>query len=341
MMKTAKMKRLDRRSALKAALVSGVVAGLFAFGPAAHAAINFTFDYGLDTGTGFWDAADGQTRRNAMADASTAFGAMFATHFTNSATIILSATATNAPTSSNLASASSRLFTTGTEGFTVTEVVRLKALGVPVDTGGGVDGFVNVNFGQPWYYGGNAAATPSDQYDFYSTIFHEFTHALGFASVIEKDGKGLDGNQWATFDQFLVDKDGNKVIDPSTFALNQATWQTASIGGASPAGGLFFNGANAVAANNGQLVGLFTPNPYRDGSSVSHLDDDNPALFGTMMTAEGPTGPWPRTYGAVEVGIMRDLGYTAVAAVPEPETYAMLLLGLGVVGCMARRRRQS
>jgi hypothetical protein len=32
-------------------------------------------------------------------------------------------------------------------------------------------------------------------------------------------------------------------------------------------------------------------------------------------------------------------GGVAVTAVPEPETYAMLLAGLGLVGFAARRRR--
>jgi hypothetical protein len=30
-----------------------------------------------------------------------------------------------------------------------------------------------------------------------------------------------------------------------------------------------------------------------------------------------------------------------IAAVPEPETFAMLLAGLGVMGALARRRRMS
>jgi len=34
-------------------------------------------------------------------------------------------------------------------------------------------------------------------------------------------------------------------------------------------------------------------------------------------------------------------GVAAVAAVPEPETYAMMLAGLGLLGYMARRRKQQ
>ncbi|HAT30084.1 MAG TPA: hypothetical protein DCW29_04305 [Janthinobacterium sp.] len=30
--------------------------------------------------------------------------------------------------------------------------------------------------------------------------------------------------------------------------------------------------------------------------------------------------------------------YSVAAAVPEPDTYGMLLLGLGLVGCVARRK---
>ncbi|MDP3279668.1 MAG: FxDxF family PEP-CTERM protein, partial [Nitrosomonas sp.] len=32
-------------------------------------------------------------------------------------------------------------------------------------------------------------------------------------------------------------------------------------------------------------------------------------------------------------------GYEYIMAVPEPETYAMLLAGLGLIGFSARRRR--
>jgi PEP-CTERM motif len=35
-----------------------------------------------------------------------------------------------------------------------------------------------------------------------------------------------------------------------------------------------------------------------------------------------------------------NIGFTVAAAVPEPETYGMLALGLGIVGIAVRRRRQ-
>ena len=36
-----------------------------------------------------------------------------------------------------------------------------------------------------------------------------------------------------------------------------------------------------------------------------------------------------------------DAGVAAVAAIPEPETYALMLLGLAAIGTAARRRKAS
>ena len=42
---------------------------------------------------------------------------------------------------------------------------------------------------------------------------------------------------------------------------------------------------------------------------------------------------------AIEVAMLRDLGYTAVASAGTRVPYAMMLAGLGLLGWAARRRK--
>lgn len=332
--------RLSRLTQLMVS--SGLVAGCLAFSGGANAAISFTFDYSNNApGAGFLDATFGADRQNALTAAGNAFSSLFGQYFSNTGNIVLAVTSSDDPNSDTLASAGSAGQWDGVaQGFTYQEVVREKLVTGQDLNGSAADGSVDVNWGQAWHLDLSTQA-PQGKYDFYSTIFHEFTHALGFSSTIGQNGSSAfpGENVWNTFDSFLGDKNGNRVIKPD-YTLDQTDWAT-STGGTSPDAGMFFWGANAVAANGGQAVGLYSPTKWIGGSSVSHLDTDNPALHDMMMTHAGPDGPSPRVFSAIEVGIMTDLGYTAVAAVPEPETYAMMLAGLGLVGWQVRRRRAA
>jgi hypothetical protein len=62
---------------------------------------------------------------------------------------------------------------------------------------------------------------------------------------------------------------------------------------------------------------------------------------GGMMGAVCMTGTSIAGYGAI--GTMSGVPYsqTITAAVPEPETYAMMMAGLGLVGFMSRRRKEQ
>lgn len=48
-----------------------------------------------------------------------------------------------------------------------------------------------------------------------------------------------------------------------------------------------------------------------------------------------PDGPYPEQY---LLGVQSIIATSAVTAVPEPESYAMLIAGLALAGCMARRK---
>ncbi|MBN9132277.1 MAG: PEP-CTERM sorting domain-containing protein [Nitrosospira multiformis] len=339
-MKNQKQKAIAQ--ATRVAVNVGLFAGSLSFSFAAYAGINFQFVYKDAQGTGFLDPVNGPARQAALNTAATEFSKMFGSHFTNSGTIVLEATATNNPQGDTLASAGSEYVDRGVPGFNLDEVVREK-LQTGIDPNGSKpDGSLDINFGNQWQLGFNAPVS-NQQYDFYSTMYHEFTHTLGFSSSIGQFGDPLLGTRhagsWSAFDSHIVDKNGTPVIDPTTFAINETVWDASSVGEGSPAGGLFFDGPNAMAANGGNPAGLYTPSPWEEGSSVSHLDDNNSAYAGMLMLAASDTGPYTRDYSAVEIGILHDIGYT-VTAVPEPETYAMMLAGLGLLGWVTRRKKR-
>jgi hypothetical protein len=346
-LKNKKPNQLAR--SVRIAINGSLLTGCLSLGATAYAAIDIQFEYKDEPYTGFLDPAYGLNYQRALNTAASEFSSMFGSHFSNSGTITLEVSSTPSYDPIGLAGATSEYPLPKEPGFNLNEVVRTKLQTGKDLNGSAADGSVEVDLRANWEWDYNASPSASgEEYDFYSTLFHEFTHTLGFYSSMTQNGSpyysiesGYAENQlsWTRFDSFIVDKNGNPVINSSDHTLNPVVWE-GSTGGASPAEGLFFNGPNAVAANGGQPVGLYTPGEWSEGSSVSHLDDDNPAFAQMMMAAFAPPGPTERDFSPVEVGILMDLGYSATV-VPEPETYAMFLAGLGMLGWITRRSRQG
>ena len=139
----------------------------------------FQFNYNDPVGQGFNDTTQGAARRAALEVA----GAGFATAFSSyNATIVMDVEGT--ATGGFLAAAGSEVDGAFAAGFGNNEVIRNKILAGNDLNGGFRDGVVIVNFATvDWQLDINT--TPSGaEFDWYSTMYHEFTHAMGFSSGI-------------------------------------------------------------------------------------------------------------------------------------------------------------
>jgi len=287
-----------------------ILAFLLLFVLGASADVTFVFDY---TGSAeFNDAVQGPARRAALESVAAELGAQL----DHTATVNLMVESTNDPNGDTLASAGSEVVDASMLPFSgyVRGVVMEKILGGTDPNGAAADGSVSVNFGQPWDFDDNVSA---NAFDFKSTVLHELLHALGFLCGIDNNGEDTWGSGignpsiWEPFDDFVSDANGVELINDSNHILDRSRWLALRGAGVN---GLFFNGPNARAANGGNPVGLYSPAVFEEGSSHSHLDDDNPALAGLMMLSATDTGPSARTLSGIERGILMDIGYTLKSA---------------------------
>lgn len=199
-----------------------------------------------------------------------------------------------------------------------------------------------------WGFGRNSIA--ASEFSFFDTMVHEILHSIGYAEAIEENGSGVlgaagtvgDPGAYTDFDQWLGDSTGGNIIMPNG-VVDLTRWNAAVTGGqgvvppTSVAGtdGLYFYGPNAMAANSGQPIPLYSPNPYESGSSVGHLDTD---AFGTgtyIMLHSAQPGEHVGQIRPLELAMLQDVGFNIV---PEPSTG--ILTGAAASLLLLRRRRR-
>lgn len=206
-------------------------------------------------------------------------------------------------------------YTTKLPGYWRT-VVQYKLLTGRDANGSKADGEISWNFADfGWGLGDDVGA---DEYDFVSTAIHELMHSFGFLSSLGAPGENRDNNR-GIYDRRLVTSRG---LSPFIFTSWPRFSDPKLTGGD---GGLYFGGANAVAAYGG-LVPIYTPAEFDPGSSLHHLDDltftgDDQKI----MNAQTGTGLSARVFSAMEIGILKDLGYDVV--MPQSPPYGMALIG--------------
>ena len=310
---------------------------LTCFSVSSEASISFNIEY-LDvvnmTGVGFDDPTLGASRQTTF---NSVFGYLNTVlDHTGSADIQVRLSQNDG--SGFLAAAGPFRFT-GPNGFTNGFAFDQITTGFD-QTGAVPDATVTFDFGFNW--NSELDAPASNEFDLFSVALHEIGHVLGVGSVLNADGtsaiSGGDPGVFAVYDSFLERGDGT--------ALFAAGGEFVGTPADLVSDDLFFNGANAVAANGGERPRIFAPTTFNDGSSLSHVDasvDPNGVLqFST------PPGQTRRTFNGVEIGILQDIGFTVsstataaatAAAVPEPSSFLFILASC--VGMCVRRNRRS
>ncbi|MDP7636575.1 MAG: PEP-CTERM sorting domain-containing protein [Phycisphaerae bacterium] len=200
----------------------------------------------------------------------------------------------------------------------------------PGTTGFGFDTVIDYDItaaGLAWNFGTDAPG--AGQIDFRSVVAHEIGHSLGFVSTydLDYDDFGWFGSTFAgltAWDKGLVDDQGNKPLSGGTGTPDDFNEVDDPV---------YWDGLNAVSYYGDSLVPIYAPDPWQQGSSLSHLDE---ATFPTVLMSPSIAAAQAiRQPSNLEWMMMKDMGWDIV---PEPGT--LLLLALGSIGVLLRRRRR-
>jgi hypothetical protein len=164
-----------------------------------------------------------------------------------------------------------------------------------------VDIVLRFNSNALWYTNLDGEV-PRLNYDLASTALHEIGHGLGFLSNAEYDPFFNTGYiiQPTPYDSYAQLADGRRFTDFCARSVDLGRAMT------SP---LTWSGPNAIAANNGIPPKLYSPRPYEDGSSITHLDETT-FVKGTpnaVMTPVLDPGEIFRSPGPIALAMMKDM----------------------------------
>lgn len=188
---------------------------------------------------------------------------------------------------------------------------------------GEVDIEIYLNSTINWNYD-STGSVPTGKYDFATVALHELCHGLGFISLAKKTGtSGSFGTLLASdfsplttsfawpdldtlpsvFDRFLVTN--------LTQQLDSFPNPSATLGSKFTGNTIYFNGANAKAANAGTKPRIYAPGTFALGSSITHLNEATYPVgnLNELMTPNSSPAYANHNPGPICIGVLKDIGW--------------------------------
>ncbi|MEZ4710875.1 MAG: GEVED domain-containing protein [Caldilineaceae bacterium] len=175
--------------------------------------------------------------------------------------------------------------------------------------GAAVEVVATANAAVAWDFCTVGCTVAAGRTDFVSTMVHEVLHGLGFSMSFDQSqddpSVGVYSDPPAVIDDYVIQTAGGaKLLDlPNNSAALLSAMQAGS-------GAIAYNGPNTLAVNGGATPFIFAPNPFQQGSSMSHWDDDHPTNLGRMMNSATGDGPSARVVDAITLMVLKDIGWS-------------------------------
>jgi Secretion system C-terminal sorting domain len=176
-----------------------------------------------------------------------------------------------------------KTITAGKDSYINVTYPLISTNSTPNPSGNFYHGMMAFNFNS-FIWNTNLAINASvGQYDLYSVVLHEVTHALGFASLMDANGQSVFGagfNYFSRYDKFLKNNAGTQsLITNSTACSSMYNYNfntSLPVATLHPSTSCLTDQttcANAVKFVGTSTVPVYTTNCFEPGSSLSHFED--------------------------------------------------------------------